>query len=182
MAFPSDTERFYLLGPGAATGDEGVFTQVNVGLVIGPDENAVLVSNAHSNYTTGRRAFLVSVTSWGFYGSGSQTPVCEEASAVNTIQFQQVIHVSKDRMEYTYFVDSEDADWQIDLYNLTTATTEDTVTLIGSGGREHNGGPLVRTGGDSDQYVVIFWLSTTTGSPANGKLYGFHLIEQETAT
>lgn len=183
MSFPSDTERFYVVGPNATT--SGVLTQVNIGVIIGPDENAILVNNAHSNYTNSRRVFLMSLVNWGYYfsGIGSQSPVIIGVSGMGATEYvRQVIHVSPGRVNYTYYIDSEELDVQIDLWNDTTSTSEDTAVLLGAGGREWNGGLLTRTGADTDEYHIIVSLSKRSGAPTNGVLWGLHVIENETTT
>jgi hypothetical protein len=181
MSFPSDTERFYVVGNYAT--NAGILTQVNVGVVIGPDENATLVNNAHSNYTNTNRVFLCSMVNWGHYGGGSQSPVIIGVSGMGaTESARQILHVSPGRVNYTYYIDSAGLDVQLDLWNDTTSTSEDTATLSGAGGREWNGGLLTRTGSDSDEYHLIISLAKMTGAPTDGVLWGLHLIENETTT
>lgn len=183
MSFPSDTERFYVVGNNGT--NAGILTQVNIGVIIGPDENANLVRNAHSNYTNTNRVVLFSLVTWGYYysGIGSQSPVIVGVSGMGAVEYaRQILHVSPDRVNYTYYIDSQELDVQIDLWNDTTSTAEDTAVLLGAGGREWNGGLLTRTGSDSDEYHLIISLSKRSGAPTDGVLWGLHLIENETTT
>lgn len=182
MAFPSNTDPFILLGGLAAPGDSGVYTEVYVGAIVGPDENTTLVSNAHTNYTAGRRAVLASLVAWGHYGSGSaQTHVCSTTSGALVEVVRTPIHASPGRTAYTVRLDLDDADVEVELYNATTLSTEDTDSHSGAGGREWLDLALTRTGGDNDDYLILLRMSYASGQP-EGFLYGLHVIEDETIT
>lgn len=182
MAFPNDTDPFILLGELAAPGDSGVYTEVYVGSIVGPDENTTLVSNAHTNYTAARRAVLASLVAWGHYGSGTaQTHVCSTTSSTYVEMARTPIHASPGRTEYTVRFDTDDADVEVELYNATTLSTEDTATHSGAGGREWYDLALTRVGADGDDYRVILRMKYATGQP-EGFLYGLHVIEDETTT
>jgi len=182
MAFPSDTDPFILIGELAAPGDSGVYTEVYVGSIVGPDENTTLVSNAHTNYTAGRRAVLASLVAWGHYGSGEdQTWVASTSSATLVELVHSPIHASPGRTDYTVRLDISTVDVEVELYNATSLAAEDTATYTGGSGREWVDLALTRVGADGDDYRVILRMNKHSGQPT-GFLYGMHVIEDETTT
>lgn len=184
MGFASDTEAYQLLGSIEAQDTEGLLTQTAPTVVIGGqiNEAQILLTNAHRGWTNARRAWLVSWAAWGVGGSGSQTPVAEETGGTNVEVARQILPVSQGRTVYTVLLDSDNADVQIDLYNETTASTEDTYTISAVGGRETNTGTLTRTGLDSDEYSIIILISNASAPSGTGVLYSVHVIESYTST
>lgn len=182
MAFPSDTANFQLIGTKDAPRDTGVYTQVNVGVIIGPDENAALVKNAHSLWTNSRRAVVASWVTWGLNDNWvDQEAVVESTATSLTEVARQPIHVSVDRDSYTVKVDSEGADWTVTLYNATTASAEDTVSHSGSASREWTSGTLTRAGADTDDYQIIFEMERASGQPT-AYLWALTVYEDATPT
>lgn len=184
MGFASDTETYQLLGSIEAQDTEGLLTQTAPMVVIGGqiNEAQILLTNAHRGWTNARRAWLVSWAAWGVGGSGSQTIVAEEAGGTAVEVARPLLYVSQGRTAYVVLVDSEDADVEIELYNETTTTTEDTYSVAAAGGREASTGTLTRTGLDSDEYSIIIKISNAFAPTGTGQLYSVHVIESYTAT